>query len=103
MRLSMLTQIELRLFDWEKVSQKAAALPPPTKERTKKTKYIIYVIAARRCWSDMPGRKHRDKAKAPHASKTQRGEVAYSSTSVTDDVAQEALSWVKPPVTNHHG
>jgi hypothetical protein len=34
--------------------------------------------------------------------KTQRGEVAYLSVSVMDDVVKDALSQMKPPLTNHH-
>ena len=48
--------------------------------------------------------KHRDKANAPHAlANAEGGEVAYSSVSVMDDAAKDALSQVKPPLTNHHG
>ena len=57
----------------EKIHQADAALPPPTKERTKKANNIIYVIAARRWRSDIPGRKHRAKAKAPPASENAEG------------------------------
>lgn len=35
--------------------------------------------------------------------KHRRGEAAYSSVSVMDDAAKDALSQVKLPMTNHHG
>ena len=46
---------------------------------------------------------YRDKAKAPCVRKHRRVEAAYSSVSVMDDAAKDALSQVKLPMTNRHG
>ena len=42
------------------------------------------------------------KQKSPVSENT-GGEAAYSSVSVMDDAAKDALSQVKLPMTNHHG
>ena len=80
-----------------------AALPPLAKERTKREMIIIYVIAARRWLEQSERATYRDKAKAPCVRKHRRVEATYSSVSVMDDAAKDALSQVKLPMTNHHG
>lgn len=47
--------------------------------------------------------KHRDKVKTLMRWKTQRGEAAYSSVAVVDDVANDALSLVTPGAMLRHG
>ena len=73
------------------------------KERTKRIKIIIYIIAAHRWKRQTTEANYSKKSKIPLCPQTQRGEAVYSSVSVMDDTAQDALPQVKPLMTNHHG